>query len=141
MAPPRSPKYAKLQSSDLDEPPESEAPASLAGLALYDDAPWWVQRVTHGWVAPLLDAGQTKQLGMDDLPRCPKMARVDPLLAAFDGAAAVRLASGARPQPSAGASAGPSLPLLRILVGIICCLPLLTQGGQGATRPLGLAIP
>ena len=109
--------------------PSRKAPASLAGLALYDDAPWWVQRVTHGWVAPLLDAGQTKQLGMDDLPRCPKMARVEPLLAAFDGAAA-RLASGAGGKP-----------LLRILVGIICCLPLLTQGGQGATRPLGLAIP
>ena len=48
--------YAKLSAEDEDE--------DISPLAsVYDDAVWWKRKLTHGWVAPILEVGSTKQLG------------------------------------------------------------------------------
>lgn len=80
------------------------------GVPVFDDAPWWTRRVTHAWVAPILKVGSAKQLGMDDMPRCPAMVRVSPLLATFDTCVQTKWQAHRN-----------NLPLLRVLVGMMGC--------------------
>ena len=77
----------------------------------FGDASCWSRRVSHGWVSPILAVGNAKQLDMADLPRCPQLARVEPLLAAFD--AFMGRHRGSRPAER--------LPLLWMMVRLMGC--------------------
>ena len=68
--------YARLSTAEGDD--------GASGGDAFGDASCWSRRVSHGWVSPILAVGNAKQLDMADLPRCPQLARVGPLLAAFD---------------------------------------------------------
>ena len=96
--------YAKLSAED------DEDDAAGMHATVYDDASWWKTRVTHGWVAPILKAGADHQLSMDDMPRCPQMVRVAPLLARYDDIVETKWQG-----------KGEQLPLLRVLVGMMGC--------------------
>jgi ABC-type multidrug transport system fused ATPase/permease subunit len=100
--------YSKL--SVDDDPDDEFGDDGQPARSLFDDSPWWTRRVTHAWVAPILKVGSTKQLGMEDMPRCPAMVRVAPLLAAFDE----------RVETKWDAHRD-NLPLLRVLIGMMGC--------------------
>ena len=96
--------YARLSTAEGGD----SAPGSHDA---FGDASCWSRRVSHGWVSPILAVGNAKQLDMADLPRCPQLARVEPLLAAFD--AFMGRHRGSRPAER--------LPLLWMMVRLMGC--------------------
>lgn len=120
MAPEQQQQQGYTQVAQEDED-EEEGSSGISGAvhgqqqrALYENSPWWQRSLTHGWVSPILRTGQRKQLDMLDLPTCPRMALVSPMLSEFDERMAPHLQEQQR-QPEE------RLPLLRILAEQMGC--------------------